>query len=199
MLKIGLTGGIGCGKSTVSAFFNTHYSIPIIDADLISRQLVALYQPALQQIQQYFGKSVIAQDGSLNRAALKQLIFLDPSKKKALEEILHPLIYQEMQSQLDKKTSPYAILCIPLLMETKMSSFVDRILVVDCAIEDQVLRVGQRDQLSDKIIKSIISSQVSRQYRLAHANDIIDNTKSNNQLAEQIKKLHNQYLDLVTF
>ena len=196
MLKIGLTGGIGSGKSTVAKLFNTHYNIPVIDADIIARQLVEPGQPALLLIQQTFGKAIINKGGTLNRNKLRDTIFSDANKKQQLEAILHPLIYEKMQSQFDKQTSPYSILCIPLLMETGMTNFVDRILVIDCSVNTQIKRVTQRDQLSTDRILSIINSQVSRKYRLSLADDIIDNSNSNTQLAEQVKNLHNQYINL---
>ena len=198
MLKIGLTGGIGCGKSTVTDLFNSLYNIPIIDADIISRQLVEPEQPTLLLIQQKFGKSIINQDGSLNRAKLKNVIFSDKEKKQQLESILHPVIYQKMQLECSQQTADYCILCIPLLIEANRKEFVDRILVVDCSIEIQKERVSQRDKLTSKQISSIISSQVSRKLRLSHADDIIDNSNSANLLAEQVKKLHNQYKLLAT-
>ena len=194
MLKIGLTGGIGCGKSTVTDLFNSLYNIPIIDADIISRQLVEPEQPALSQIQQKFGKLIINQDGTLNRAKLKGIIFSDKEKKQQLEAILHPLIYQQMQLECAQQTTEYCILCIPLLIEANRKDAVDRILVIDCPVEMQKKRVSQRDKLSSEKITSIISSQVSRKLRLSHADDIIDNSNSANLLAEQVKKLHNQYL-----
>ena len=194
MLKIGLTGGIGCGKSTIAQLFNSHYNIPIIDADIIARQLVEPEQPALSLIQQTFGKTILNNDGSLNRDKLRDCIFSSAVKKKQLEDILHPLIYSQMQSEFEKQTSAYSILCIPLLMETHMTTFVDRILIIDCPVEIQIERVIRRDQLSTHQISSIIDSQVSREYRLSHADDIIDNSNSSSQLAEQVKKLHNQYL-----
>jgi dephospho-CoA kinase len=196
VLKIGLTGGIGSGKSTIADLFKTLFNIPIIDADIIARQLVEPGQKALFLIQNKFGQSVINQNGALDRDKLREIIFTDPAKKQQLEEILHPLIYSEMQSIFDKQNSSYSILCIPLLMETKHCSFVDRVLVVDCSVEVQIERVMRRDKQSKNLIMSIISSQVSRQYRLTHTNDVIENTKSTNQLAEQVKKLHNQYLNL---
>ena len=196
MLKIGLTGGIGSGKSTVAKLFNTHYNIPVIDADIIARQLVEPGQPALLLIQQTFGKAIINKGGTLNRNKLRDTIFSDANKKEQLEAILHPLIYEKMQSQFDKQTSPYSILCIPLLMETGMTNFVDRILVIDCSVNTQIKRVTQRDQLSTDRILSIINSQVSRKYRLSLADDIIDNSNSDTQLAEQVKKLHNLYINL---
>ncbi|MCK5478265.1 MAG: dephospho-CoA kinase, partial [Methylococcales bacterium] len=180
----------------VAKLFNTHYNIPVIDADIIARQLVEPGQPALLLIQQTFGKAIINKGGTLNRNKLRDTIFSDANKKQQLEAILHPLIYEKMQSQFDKQTSPYSILCIPLLMETGMTNFVDRILVIDCSVNTQIKRVTQRDQLSTDRILSIINSQVSRKYRLSLADDIIDNSNSDTQLAEQVKKLHNLYINL---
>ena len=120
MLKIGVTGGIGCGKSTVATLFSEQYNIPIIDADIISRQLVEPKQPALLQIQKEFSSAVIAKDGTLNRAELMRLIFVDPDKKRALEDILHPLVYQKMQEIFATQVAPYCLFSIPLLMETKI-------------------------------------------------------------------------------
>ena len=196
MLKIGLTGGIGSGKSTVAELFGTLYNIPVIDADIIAHQLVEPGQPALSLIQRTFGKAIINEEGALNRNKLRDTIFSDANKKEQLEAILHPLIYEKMQSQFNKQTSPYSILCIPLLMETGMTSFVDRILVIDCSVEAQINRVKQRDQLSTDRILSIINNQVSRKYRLSLADDVVDNSNSNTQLAEQVKKLHNLYINL---
>jgi dephospho-CoA kinase len=192
MLKIGLTGGIGSGKSTIAKLFQEYY-IPIIDADQVGHQLVEPGQYALSLLHQEFGKSIINRDDSLNRDKLRQIVFSNPDKKKQLEAILHPLIYQQMQAEFEKKTSAYCILCIPLLMETNKTDFVDRVLLVDCPLETQIKRVKQRDKLSEEEILCIIDSQVSRDYRLSQADDIIDNSDSTNQLAEQVKKLHNQY------
>ncbi len=197
MIKIGLTGGIGSGKSTITALF-AQYNIPIIDADIIAHQLVEPKQPALELLKQTFGQCVINSDDSLNRNQLREIIFSDAEKKAQLEAILHPLIFKKMQSEFDKQTSPYSILCIPLLIETKMTAFVDRILVVDCSVETQIARVKQRDGLTTERILSIISSQVYRKTRLSYADDIIDNSNSESQLAEQVKKLHNKYFLLNT-
>ena len=193
MLKIGLTGGIGSGKSTIADLFS-QYNIPIIDADIIARQLVEPEQPALKLIHAAFGDVVFNTNGSLDRDKLRQIVFSSKTKKKQLESILHPLVYQQMQSDFIQQTAPYSILCIPLLLETNMSPFVDRILVVDCPVETQIERVKERNQLSKAQVMAIIDSQVSRKYRLKYANDIIDNTKSISALADQVKKLHNQYL-----
>jgi len=193
MLKIGLTGGIGSGKSTITDLFS-QYNIPIIDADIIAHQLVAPGQPVLKQLGHIFGSSIINKDKSLNRAKLKDLIFSDTEKKIQLENILHPLIFQHMQLECDKQNSVYSVLSIPLLIETKMTAFVDQVLVVDCPVETQIIRVKQRDHLSTEQILSIIASQTPRKTRLSYADNIIDNSNSTTQLAEQVKKLHNKYL-----
>ncbi len=195
MLKIGLTGGIGSGKSTITTLFS-QLNIPIIDADTIAHQLVKPGEPALSLLQKAFGDTIINQDNSLNRGHLRELIYADKDKKSLLESILHPLIFQKMQLECDQQNSPYTILSIPLLIETKMTSFVDRILVVDCTVDIQIARIKQRDQLSTERILSIISSQVSRETRLSFAVDVIDNSHSTAQLADQVKKLHHQYITL---
>ncbi len=196
-LKIGLTGGIGSGKTTVCQLF-ADYSIPIIDADIIARQLVEPGQPALDKIIKQFGPEILSDD-ALDRKKLGRIIFADPDKKKQLESILHPAIHQQLKQQAALQQSPYCILAIPLLLETSMENLVDRILVIDCPVELQRERVKQRDGLDDEQIDRIISSQISREERLHHADDIIDNSKSSIELAEQVKNLHNLYLSLVHY
>jgi dephospho-CoA kinase len=198
MLKIGLTGGIGCGKSTVTKIFE-QLKTPVIDADEIAHQLVAIGQPALAQIQQEYGADVLNPDGSLNRKLLRELIFSDCKQKQKLEAILHPLVYQSIQAKLKQLNTPYCIICIPLLFETNMAHLVDRILVVDCSVETQIKRLQKRDNMTIERIQSIIDSQVSRDVRKAQANDLIDNSKTDDRLAEDVKKLHNFYLSLSTF
>ncbi len=195
MLKIGLTGGIGSGKSTVSQIFSD-LKIPIIDADIISRQLVEPGKPAIKAIAKQFGQQILTDQGALNRKKLKEIIFSDPEQKKILEQILHPLVFAEMQTQIEQLSCPYCILSIPLLLETQMEHFVDRILVIDCPVELQLERVKNRDQLSEDRIKAIIASQATREQRLKAADDVIDNSTDAQALAEQIKKLHNLYLSL---
>ena len=197
MLKIGLTGGIGCGKSTVARVFE-QLKTPVIDADEIAHQLVAIGQPALARIQQEFGTDVLNPDGSLNRNKLRELIFSDPKQKQKLESILHPLVYKSIQAELNRLNTPYCIICIPLLFETNMTHLVDRILVVDCSVETQIERIRKRDNITIERIQSIIDSQVSRAFRKAQANDLIDNSKTDDRLAEEVKKLHNLYLSLST-
>lgn len=197
MLKIGLTGGIGCGKSTVANIF-AQLNAPIIDADQIAHRLVEKGQPALAQIQQEFGTAILNSDGSLDRKKLREIIFSEPEKKQKLESILHPLIYQAIQTELEQLqlNTSYCIICIPLLFETGMAGFIDRVLVIDCPVETQIARVRLRDNLTLETIQSIIDSQVSREFRTTHADDLIDNTETAARLAEQVKRLHNLYLSI---
>ncbi len=195
MLKIGLTGGIGCGKSTVAALFH-NYGIPVIDADVIAHQLTQPGQPALADIAQVFGNHVMNSDGSLHRGQVRELIFSDAEKKQQLESILHPLIFAQMQTQIALLTAPYCLVCIPLLIEKHKTAFVDRVLVVDCSTSLQLERVKMRDNLTTLQIEAIIAAQASRAERLQAADDIIDNSNSAVQLAQQVKTLHNSYLNL---
>ena len=196
MFKVGLTGGIGCGKTTVSKLFSG-LNVPVIDADDIAHDLVEPGQPALIEICKVFGGNVLQADGTLNRRYLKEIVFSTPQQKQMLEAILHPLVFATMQEQIGQLDGPYCLASIPLLFETHRADFVDRILVVDCPVEAQVARIKRRDNLTDARIQSIITSQVSRAFRLAHADDIIDNSEANcDRLAESVKKLHNLYLSI---
>ena len=196
MLKIGLTGGIGSGKTTVANLFKQQHSIPIIDADVIAHQLVTPQKPALLQLEKTFGSGILNAKGELDRNQLRTIVFADKTKKQQLENILHPLIYQQMQREFEQQTSPYSLLCIPLLIETQMMSFVDYILVIDRDVETQIQRVKQRNKLSETAISSIIHAQVSRKKRLSYADNVINNSDSTFSLAEVVRKLHNHYLFL---
>jgi dephospho-CoA kinase len=195
VFKVGLTGGIGCGKTTVSKLF-AEFNVPVIDADDIAHHLVKPGQPALLSIRKVFGDKVFNPDDTLNRQQLRDIVFSNPQKKQQLEGILHPLVFNAMQNAIDHLDKPYCILSIPLLFETNKVHFVDRVLVVDCPVEHQIARVKHRDALADTRIQSIIDSQVSREFRLSHADDIINNTERGGRLAEQVKKLHNLYLSI---
>ncbi|WP_340121544.1 dephospho-CoA kinase [Methylobacter svalbardensis] len=198
MLKIGLTGGIGCGKSTVARIFS-ELNVPVLDADEIAHRLVEKGQPALARIRQEFGPAILNPDGSLNRQNLRELVFSDHEQKQKLESILHPLIYKTLQAELEQLIAPYCIISIPLLFETGMTHLVDRILVIDCPVETQIERVKIRDNLTVARIQSIIDNQVSRAFRKAKADDLIDNSNTDYRLAEQVKKLHNLYLSLSAY
>ncbi len=201
MLKIGLTGGIGCGKSTVTTVFHEK-GITIIDADKIARELVESDPHILDQISESFGHNILSKDGLLNRGELKKQIFSDNKKLKQLEKILHPRIQSEIklaiQEQVDKDigSSDYIIVDIPLLIEKNYQPLFDEIVVVDCTVEQQIKRVQQRDDIDLKTIQAIIDKQVSREKRLKHASFILDNSGTKEQLIEQINLLHTHFIDL---
>ncbi len=195
MFIVGVTGGIGCGKSAVTDRFAA-LGVPVIDADRVARTVVEPGQPALVEIVEQFGAATLNADGTLNRAWLREAIFADPQAKTTLEQILHPRIRAEMHHQLEQFDTAYAIFSIPLLFETGQDKHVNRILVVDCPPELQLSRVTRRDQTGEAQTKAIIASQIAREQRLAKADDIIDNSGSLDDLQEPIEQLHRKYLIL---
>jgi len=195
MFIVGVTGGIGCGKSAVTDRFAA-LGVPVIDADRVARTVVEPGQPALVEIVEQFGAAALNADGTLNRAWLREAIFADPQAKTTLEQILHPRIRAEMHHQLEQFDTAYAIFSIPLLFETGQDKHVNRILVVDCPPELQLSRVTRRDQTGEAQTKAIIASQIAREQRLAKADDIIDNSGSLDDLQEAIEQLHRKYLIL---
>jgi dephospho-CoA kinase len=195
MLKIGLTGGLGCGKTTVAALFIAK-DIPVLDADQIARELVEPGQPALERIIAVFGANILTADGQLNRAALRTQIYANAQAKRQLEAILHPLVYQSLTEKAAQLNAPYCLFAIPLLIETQQQAFVDRILVVDCTVEQQYERVRTRDGFDDVTIARILQVQASREQKQAMADDLIDNSASLERLREQVEILHQAYLAL---
>lgn len=196
MLRVGLTGGIGSGKSTVANYF-FGLGVPIVDVDEITREITTLDQIAFKRIVAYFGKGILNGENSLNRSQLKRLIFRYPKKRQWLENLLHPLIISKMQEKLEETKSPYCIVVVPLLVEVHYSiNFLDRALVVDIPISLQIQRTKMRDRLSDKQIELILKSQSSREERLAMANDVILNDKKLSTLKEAVFRLHSTYLKL---
>jgi len=195
MLIIGLTGGIGSGKSAVSKLF-IELGVPVIDTDLISRQVVEPGQPALQQICQTFGNEILSANGELDRAKLKNIVFVEPTKRKQLEAILHPIIKDEMLRQASLLNTAYCIFAIPLLIEANQTYLVDRTLVVDAPDELRRQRIKQRDQLDDQQINKIFAAQLSRQTRLDHADDIIHNDLGLDQLRTQVIDLNRRYTEI---
>jgi dephospho-CoA kinase len=193
---VGLTGGIGSGKSTVANFFQD-LGITIIDADVIARELVIPNSPALKKIVDHFGTEILDSSDQLNRQELHGRIFQNPSERLWLEQLLHPAILEEIKHRAQKSTSPYCIAVVPLLLETKLHSPVDRILVVDSPIELQRQRVQQRDNHSDQIIDAILETQLSREQRLSAADDVIVNNKGIEELKQQVKNLHENYIKWV--
>jgi dephospho-CoA kinase len=198
MFVIALTGGIGSGKTTVSDIFKSK-NIPVIDTDIISREITQYNKPAYTEILNEFGQDIIDSEKQIDRSKLRQLVFSSDEKRLRLESILHPLIWNEVLSQLASVTAPYCIIVIPLLFETfsqKKLISLDRILVVDAPEEIQIQRTKNRDNTDDSVIKNIMKSQVSRQTRLDSADDIISNTSDIEQLNREVDKLHEKYLSL---
>lgn len=197
MLKVGLTGGIGSGKSSVAKGLQAK-GITIVDADQIAREVVEPGEVALSEISDTFGPSVLQADGTLDRDQLKQRIFSDPSAKKQLENILHPRIRQRILERVNNvNNTPYVVADIPLLVESNYPEHFDRVIVVDCTEAQQIERVKARDNMSDEQIQRIMSSQATREQRLAVATDVIDNTGDLNSLEMQIEKLHETLLCLL--
>lgn len=195
MLRIGLTGGIGSGKSTVCNIFR-ELGAPIIDSDVIARELVAPGAEALKQIAVLFGQQVLQEDGQLDRKQMRELVFSNQASREQMESILHPLIRQEMERQINLLNTPYVILAIPLLLEKGWQQQLDRVLVVDCSVELQRQRALKRDGSSEQTIDQIIASQIQRDARIAAADDLINNSGSHHALREQVETLHHRYLSL---
>ena len=194
-LVIGLTGGIGSGKTTVANGF-AKLGVPLIDADLIARELVEPGQAALEKIRGVFGPGCITAEGRLDRAHIQQRIFNDKTLRHRLEAILHPEIRKRIKALIANIRAAYCIVVIPLLLETGQSDLVDRILVIDAAEEEQIKRVAARDKLSHNAIIRIMHTQTDRETRLASADDIIVNNSDLQTLTSQIQSLHHRYLDL---
>lgn len=194
MFTVGLTGGIGSGKSTVANLF-AELGTPVIDTDLIAYQLTAPGSAALDAIRASFSADVMQADGSLNRAALRHLVFGDAVARRKLEAILHPLIRREVEQALATVVAPYVLIVIPLLVETgAYRDLLDRVLVVDCPEALQISRVEARNGLAHEEVLAILAAQASRAERLAEANDVIVNTTSMEDLFEQVTALHQAYL-----
>ena len=194
-LRVALTGGIGSGKSTVAEQFQK-LGAPIIDSDIISREIVKPGFSVLNKIITEFGERILKHDGILDRHKLRELIFTDANAKKKLEQILHPVIYQKISEQIPSINYPYCLIIVPLLIETQTMNKFDRILVVDIPEFMQIARARKRDKCSAEMIKSIIKTQVKRRQRLKFADDIIDNNFEINELNKSVQKLHNKYLSL---
>ena len=192
---IGLTGGIGSGKSAASERFS-RLGIDVVDADDVARAAVTTGSDALAEIGAHFGLDILLASGELNRPRLREIIFSQPEQKEWLESLLHPIINATIRTKLTAATSQYVILSSPLLLETQQHQLVDRILVVDTSEQLQVERAGLRDRNNEAQIKAIMNNQLSRLDRCNRANDIIQNHGDIVELDEQISKLHELYLEL---
>jgi dephospho-CoA kinase len=197
MLRIGLTGGIASGKSTVSRLFSA-LGVAIIDTDVIARDVVETGKPAIEEIRGRFGNSVIDESGSLDRSAMRKLVFLDGEARSALEAILHPKIGAEVRRQSQSVEGPYQIIAVPLLVGSPLLQFVDRVLVVDCPESTQLERLLKRDRGTIDEAKRILKAQSSREERLAIADDVVLNDADLASLHKQVTALHETYQRLAT-
>ena len=190
---IGLTGGIGSGKTAVSDTFKS-LGIDIVDADVSSRRVVEKGQPALDDIQAHFGDGILDSENNLDRAKLREIIFKNPQERVWLEKLLHPKIAEHIKDQLENSNSPYCILVSPLLLETEQKSYCSFVLVVDVPEESQIARTAKRDGVSEEQVKNIISAQIDREKRLEQADEIIINDGSMEELKKKVVVLHTKYL-----
>lgn len=192
---LGLTGGIGSGKSAVAQAFIAH-GVHLVDADHAARWVVEPGRPALTKIVEHFGNGVLQADGQLDRGALRKLVFANSEQRRWLESLLHPLVNQEVIQVLARAESPYAILVSPLLIESGQHQVTQRVLVVDTPLELQLQRTIARDQSSEEQVRAIIQVQASREERLRHAHDVLLNDRDLNWLDSEVERLHNFYLTL---
>lgn len=195
ILRIGLTGGIASGKSTVADFFS-ELGVSIVDTDVIAREVVAPGRPALDEIREQFGDEIIAENGSLNRSRLREIIFADEAMRTALQGILHPRIRHASFGQADQASGPYVIIVVPLLYESPMKQAMDRILVVDCDTEMQLTRLQNRDNETEEQARRMIAAQASRKERLSIADDVISTAGSLAETRATVDALHRIYLGL---
>jgi dephospho-CoA kinase len=196
MLRIGLTGGIASGKSAAAAVF-AELGVPVIDSDVIAREVVAPGSPGLAAIRARFGEGVLQADGQLDRRALRAQIFADPAARRELEALTHPLIRERMAAQSAAAGGPYQIHAIPLLVEGgARRPGIDRVLVIDCSEEIQVQRVMARDRVDEAGARAVLAAQASRAQRLAAADDVIVNDQGLETLREAVITLHQRYLGL---
>jgi dephospho-CoA kinase len=194
IFTVGLTGGIGSGKSTVAREFETR-GICVVDTDAIAHELTAPGGAAMPAIVASFGTAMALPNGALDRPSMRKRVFDDPQAKLTLEGILHPLIRTESLRRLTQAQSPYAMLVVPLLLETEVwQQACDRLLVIDCAEETQIRRVMSRNGMSREEVQRIMATQIGRQLRLAAATEIIDNDGSPDTLSPRIDAIHRQYL-----
>lgn len=198
MLTIGLTGGIASGKSTVAKLFEA-LGVPVIDTDAIAREVVEPGEPGLDAVRDAFGAEILTPDGRLDRRKLREIVFADEAKRRRLESILHPLIRQRTLARLAAlRDVPYAIVVVPLLVETNFGALVDRVLVVDVPVEAQLERLTARDGIDRAAAEAMIAAQASREARLARADDVIDNSGDLAATREEVERLHRRYVEIAT-
>jgi dephospho-CoA kinase len=196
-LKIGLTGGIASGKSIVAELFS-NLGVSVIDADKISHYLTTKNKPAFEEILEHFGKGILGNDGELDRKRLRAIVFNNKTLKNDLEHIIHPKVSEAINKEVRESYDPYVIIMVPLLIETGYNKFVNRILVVDCALDTQIKRLINRDQETHESAKRIIGHQIKQKNRIKIAHDVIDNDMNTTikDLENRVRKLHQFYLEL---
>ncbi|MBB51097.1 MAG: dephospho-CoA kinase [Pseudomonadales bacterium] len=194
---IGLTGGIGSGKTAAANRFAAAHGIHVVDADQKSRVVVEPGRPALAHIVDRFGDAMLLDDGTLNRAALRETVFAAPEQRQWLEQLLHPLIRDEIITDLHSATSPYALLVSPLLVESGQNSLTSRVIVVDVPETMQLARTVQRDAVPEAQVRAIMQAQAQREERLRHAHDVLTNDSDLAALHAQVDALHTRYMQLL--
>jgi len=192
MLRVGLTGGIASGKTTVANVFSG-LGAGVIDTDHLAREVVAPGEPGLGAVREAFGNCVISNSGNLDRRALRTLVFANPEDRRRLEAILHPLIRGRTSEKLDQLNAPYALVVVPLLFETGFETLVDRVAVVDCPRDVQLKRLRARDGIDKAEAEAMLSAQANRDTRLARADDVIDNSGDWERTRERVRELDAQY------
>jgi len=196
MYVVGLTGGIASGKTTVADLIAAQ-GINLVDADIVAREVVAIGSDGLKQISTHFGEQILQDDGSLNRVLLREKIFSNDANKLWLNNLLHPMIRAELLAQLAASNSPYTLLVVPLLVENKLTTLCDHVLVVDVEEQVQITRTMARDNVSAQQVKAILQSQATREQRLAAADSVIVND-DRQQLIHDTTTLHQKFLELAT-
>lgn len=191
---VALSGGVASGKSTIANLF-AQLGVPIIDADIIARQVVEVGTEALAQIVKHFSTEILLPNGELDRSQLREIIFNNDHERLWLNNLLHPIIHQITQKQIAKQTAPYVIWVVPLLIENNLHQLADRVLMVDVPETLQMERLIYRDKISESLAKRMILTQVPLAERLSYADDIIVNNGNLASLSEQVNKLHQQYLN----
>ena len=193
MFSVGLTGGIASGKTTISNLF-AELGVPIIDTDVISRNLLAPGEQAYHQVCAHFGSEILQANSEIDRAALRKIIFSNPQQKSWLETMLHPLIFQRSHDAIiENSRAKYVLVVVPLLFETNFQSLVDRILAVDCPCDQQIRRLMKRDNIDETLAHSMLKQQFSNAERLQRAHDVINNREDDVDLASQVAALHRSY------
>ncbi|MCP4598128.1 dephospho-CoA kinase [Neptuniibacter sp.] len=195
MFVVGVTGGIGSGKSAATDILS-QLGVTVVDADIVAREVVEPGEPALQAIKEYFGSEVIATNGSLDRAALRKLVFSNNDNREWLEKLLHPIIRKSIIEQLNRSNGDYAVLASPLLLETDQYQLVDHVVVIDVPVEIQLQRTMSRDNNNEEQVKAIINAQMARQERLDKADSVISNDSDLAHLDTEISTLHEQLIQL---